>query len=274
MMKGRKFVYICSASHSGSTALSLALGGQLGLAGFGEIAQTVKRMHGRTKPCTCGQLPCPVWGPVLQAVDALPAAAENGRIVAAVSKIAALSADKFAIDSSKNLNTLKLIRERLDLDLHVLHLVRDGRAVARSNLKKDRDLFGSAIAWQKTNRQIERYLSVMPDNRNLRVRYEDFVADPASQLRRILSFLGLPAGDVNLALDASLQHHLRGNRMRYNAAAIVADAGYVDALDDNDWQSLNKALEVSLRHYGYSLEKQAMRAALSQAAQAEKAAAK
>ncbi len=218
MIEGPKLVYVCSAGHSGSTLLSLVLGGQPGLAGFGEIAQTVKRMHDRPKPCTCGQMPCPVWEPVLQEVDKLPAGDEDQRVLAAVGRIAGLSAEKMAIDSSKNLPTLKLIRQHLGIDVHVIHFVRDGRAVACSNLRKERDLHGSAMAWLKANRNIETYLAKMPDSRHLLVRYEDFVAQPTAEMRRILSFLGLPAGTVNLALDASLQHHLRGNRMRFNAS--------------------------------------------------------
>ena len=111
----------------------------------------------------------------------------------------------------------------------------------------------------------------MPDDRHLRVRYEDFVVAPAIELRRILSFLDLPAGKIDLAWDASLQHHLRGNRMRFSATAIVPDAGYVDALDDQSWEILNKSIGRSLKYYGYPLEKRAMRAALSQAAQAGEA---
>lgn len=257
-----KYVYICGSGHSGSTLLNLLLGNQPGLAGFGEIAQTVRRIHGLKKPCTCGQKPCPVWGPVLEQVASLPQDDVDGRIVAAVGAIAG-SSDRIVVDSSKTLSTLRLIRDRLPLDIHVIHIVRDGRAVAYSNYRKDRDLTGTAIAWRKANANIETYLSDMPRDRQIHLRYEDLVADPASQLRRVLAFLGLPSGEIGLSWMRETQHHLQGNRMRFGTPAVRRDLAYVEAVGWRDWARLNLTIGRTLWRYGYPLSKSGMRALLS-----------
>ena len=264
MSEVKKLAYICSSGHSGSTLLSIILGNCAGLASLGEISQTVKRMHSQVKPCTCGMAPCPVWGPILKQVDGLPAQDEERRHLTAVQALVDSMPDKLVVDSSKTLAALKLIRERLKYDVYVIHLLRDGRAVAWSNWKKDRDIFEAATSWQKGNAGIEKYLSHMPADRHMRVRYEDLVVEPEAVLRRVLAFLGQDASGLSVSLNASRQHHLRGNRMRFDAQEIVTDTSYVSSIDTQTWAALNHKIGKQLAKYGYAPDKEKMLAMLSQ----------
>lgn len=66
-----KYVYICSAGHSGSTLLDLLLGSHSRIASLGEIDHLSKNLALNT-PCACGQLvrSCPVWNEVISRVGA------------------------------------------------------------------------------------------------------------------------------------------------------------------------------------------------------------
>jgi hypothetical protein len=61
-----KYIYICSADHSGSTLLDLLLGSHPRAAPLGEISQLPKNIALNT-PCTCGTAVrlCLVWRDVL-----------------------------------------------------------------------------------------------------------------------------------------------------------------------------------------------------------------
>jgi len=78
-------------------------------------------------------------------------------------------------------------------DLQVIHLIRDGRDVALSHKAAP---FGPKHVYQVARRWVE-YLSaaeeaqaVLGEQAFLPVRYEDLLADPEPQLRRICAFLG------------------------------------------------------------------------------------
>lgn len=82
-------------------------------------------------------------------------------------------------------------------DGYVLHIVRDGRDVARSLLSHEwgpaqaRD---AAIEWRTA---VESARAAAPAlSRYREVRYEDLLADPEQTMRAVFGWLGLPAGDL------------------------------------------------------------------------------
>jgi len=264
MTATRKLLFICGSGHSGSTLLSLLLGAQAGFASLGEVTQTVARMDDRPKPCTCGRSAneCPVWGPVLRAVKPLPPGA---RMVAA-SRFLAQSVDADCIvDSSKKLSSLtELMGAGLDVDILAIHLVRDGRAVAFSNARKDRSLHEAAMNWRNNNQKIAAYLARLEPRRRLLIRYEDLVADPRATLLKTMAFCDAPRGEVRLDWDAAAQHHLRGNSMRFGGSTeIRPDTSYLDAIGQADWNELTGLLDPALRSYGYGQSRQDAGLALS-----------
>jgi len=61
-----KYVYICSAGHSGSTLLDLILGSHSKIKSLGEVSHLPKNITLNTK-CSCGSdvVDCPMWNPVI-----------------------------------------------------------------------------------------------------------------------------------------------------------------------------------------------------------------
>jgi hypothetical protein len=168
------------------------------------------------------------------------------------------------------------------IDLHVVHLVRDLRAVMTSHRKsfeKDlqaaimRDHEGhppwktalrrrvlhlvSAVRWTERNLATELVCARLGPKRAMRLRYEDFVADPEAALGRIGSLLGLDLTDVAKAAASGQPmragHNVGGNRTK--------KSGYITLRpDEQEWKSALSPAEQRLswvltgglmRRYGY-----------------------
>jgi hypothetical protein len=85
-------------------------------------------------------------------------------------------------------------------DAWVLHIVRDGRDVARSLVSQSwgpTSVAEAAAEWDETVRAARRAGRDL--HRYREVRYEDLVQDPASNLAAVLRWLGLEAGEPELA---------------------------------------------------------------------------
>ena len=126
-----------------------------------------------------------------------------------------------------------------DLDLHVLHLVRDSRAVAysysRRKLRKEFD--GSEVYMPRHSSVtstklwvINNFVPLMlsrfiPENRYMLMRYEEFARNPKPALREVLGFVGL--GDMKLPFSGErvarlgLKHAVLGNPMRFEEGDIL-----------------------------------------------------
>jgi hypothetical protein len=280
-------VYICGAGHSGSTLLELMLGAQPGIASFGEVPQGLTRLEqGRETICTCGQAPgnCPVWSHViarLRRKGLAPGQRDLPRLLAARAgamrwsrrslqlretyrALSALSGADLIVDSGKTAGAIRRLVGDRGLSVRLVHLVRDGRAVAFSNVRKGRDPAAGADAWAGSNAAVERLLATPAGQRAIRVRYEDLVAAPAETLGGILAALGRPPAAVELDWKRRASHGLNGNRMRLAPVAeIRPDAGYVDGLEAAEWARLTERLGPMLAAYGYPAGKAEARGLLS-----------
>ena len=157
------------------------------------------------------------------------------------------------------------------IDLRVLHLVRDPRAAAYSWLKKKpqpdsetREFMvrfspaKSSAMWDSWNASAEA-LWLRPPGRYLRVRYEDFVANPRKSFTDILELLGEGEAELPLAgereVKLGVSHTVSGNPNRF-------DTGAVELRQDSEWQKRMKPRDKTLvtaltlpllKHYSYPL---------------------
>src|SRR4029077_3417072 len=147
------------------------------------------------------------------------------------------------VDSSKLPSYGRLLAAIPEVDLSVVQLIRDPRATATSwaRLKEQPDRgysapmqrmspLRSALLWALWNSTTKPFLS--PGSaRFLRLRYEDFVAQPRESVQRILQMLGM--GDAKLPFKDSTtvvlgpNHTVAGNpdRLRSGPVVIRTDAG-------------------------------------------------
>jgi hypothetical protein len=160
------------------------------------------------------------------------------RLYAAVADV---SGCDLVVDSSKHASLAYCLRWQPDIDLRVLHLVRDPRAVAyswsRQVLRPDTDRPSymtryspatAAMQWDIQNAAFG--LLARTGCPVMRLRYEDFTSEPERSLRRVAGFAGLPAQDsypfltaaggapVSAWLDGG--HSVSGNPMRFTTGQV------------------------------------------------------
>lgn len=122
--------------------------------------------------------------------------------------VAAADQSRVVVDSSKTPGRMRALYIERPASTYVLHLVRDGRAVVASNIRRTGATVTSATqSWRKANLKTRLMLrNVRPENRLL-VRYEDFCASPLVTINLIYEFLGLPLID-EVRMPATGSYHL------------------------------------------------------------------
>jgi hypothetical protein len=173
------------------------------------------------------------------------------------------------VDSSKLPSYAYALARSPHVDLYVLHLVRDSRAVAYSwQRKKLQPEWGfdfrrlrpetSSMQWTAWS-VVAELLGTKVPGRYLRLRYEDFVERPPETIRRVLRFAQetvrpLPFTTEHL-VEIAINHTAAGNPNRF-------DTGPVELRLDGEWsagmRSGDKAIVTALTwpwllRYGYSL---------------------
>jgi hypothetical protein len=149
------------------------------------------------------------------------------------------------IDSSKHSSLAYVLRTSPEIDLRLLHVVRDSRGVAYSWTKEvrrpetgDADLMTqyspsrSALLW--TGHNVALSLLRLTGARSRLLRYEDFVADPAGTVRAVAGFAGL-SPDAAAFLDGAQvelgrTHTVAGNPVRFRTGPMTLRR-------DDDWRS-------------------------------------
>jgi hypothetical protein len=222
-----RVAYIAGTKNCGSTMLDAVLGQATGARSLGEIGGFARALSGVA--CDCG-LPSPSCGPchaILTGIDqdgelpgllrllgrplkertihwtvvGTPSRNRYARLSDRMFSLAAEATNSWLlIDSSKNIARAAALALDGSHDVRVIHLVRDGRGYLTSRRRRAeidgrRDRPVAALAgWVVKNLAITVLLRPrLGKARYLLCRYEDLVADPKAELRRIGAFL-----DVNL----------------------------------------------------------------------------
>jgi hypothetical protein len=265
-------IYILASSHGGSTLLDLLLGSHPEIESVGEIERFYRFLkdfrenEGVDRRCTCGEHVenCKFWGAVrnevLSGKDAGGGAREehfnvkNPDFYRAVLKV---SGKKVLCDSSKSMDHLKFYRSHPEtFDLKIIHLVRDGRAVAYSNEKKGRSYFYFLGKWQKSNtasaRTLKSWSQENPQQFSVRIRYEDICRQPEKTIGTLMAQLGLQFHEQQLRFGELEHHNISGNHMRRNRdSGIRRDTRYLDAVGPARWFLASVLAFPLLRKFGY-----------------------
>ena len=121
--------------------------------------------------------------------------------------VAATTGSRVLIDSSKNISRAAALAGDSRHDIRVLHLIRDGRGVLRSRRKRaevdGRPYREKAALAEWLGKNLISWLLArrLPADRFLLTRYEDLLADPAAELKRIGAFVGL---DLQVVTEAAM----------------------------------------------------------------------
>jgi Sulfotransferase family len=304
-------LYIAGSGRCGSTVLGSVLEQIDGFFSPGELLHFWDRGVIDQHPCGCGSpvQHCPLWGRVIQEIGAedpqalaremiellykvsrlrqLPMVVSGvGRHVLAgpleayvtglsrlYSSIQRVTGVPVLVDGSKDPCHAYLLGMVPSVKLHLLHLVRDPRAVTYSWQRK-RQLFPmtanqrtvymhqhsilkSTAMWNGFNIGIEAVRTRLSPDRYLRMTYEDFAREPVAQLRRIMAFLDVPVDSFPFVRPGELllgrNHSVSGNPSRFATGAVQLRS-------DDEWRrgmrSIDKRLVMLLSwplsmRYGY-----------------------
>jgi len=196
------------------------------------------------------------------------------RNAALVSTIAELSKAQIVVDSSKIGLRLKYLLKNPELDVKVIRLIRDGRAVALTYMDpadfadaKDPSLRAggtggdrrnermpmeqAAYQWQRCMEEAQHVLKRLDKTQWFEVRYEDLCRDTETVLEQLFNFLGLEAG--KRAKDfRSVEQHVIGNGMRLDSTVqVVLDERWRTVLKQDDIKTFDFIAGAMNRRYGY-----------------------
>ena len=188
-----------------------------------------------------------------------------GRLYEAIGSV---TGSRVIVDSSKEPAHGYAMSLVPGVDFRVVHLIRDPRAAAYSWLKKkpqpDSEEIEhmvrfsptkSSALWDSWNASAEALWRRTPE-RYLRLRYEDFVADPRKSLQRILGLLEVTAelplaGEREVMLGVS--HTVSGNPNRFETGAVELrpDHEWMDRMEPRHRALVTALTYPLLKRYGY-----------------------
>ncbi|MDX6284919.1 MAG: hypothetical protein QOG53_404 [Frankiales bacterium] len=304
-----RVAYVGGVIRSGSTLLDRMLGELPGHVAVGELCYIWEHSVLLNHNCGCGEAfsDCPFWTAVGEqafggwgAIDAeqivaLQASVDTTRDIPRLLTsrgpsdfaqrvqhylevltnlyrgIAETAGARVVVDSSKHAGPAYLLRRAPDVDLRVVHIVRDPRGVANSLRKKvkrpERDGFEDYMSTWPARTVARRWLttnSLISSMTRLgvsvtRVRYEDLVSNPHAELSRIAAAVDEPLqpGALDFIADGAVKlpsaHTLDGNPMRFTTGPMQLrpDEGWRTALPESDRRLVEVSTWPLRRAYGY-----------------------
>lgn len=266
-----KVLYIGGIGRNGSTILGNILGSISGFIHIGELMYFFDRGILENWECGCGNLfnNCPFWQKIVTKLNISKNEAqkmvflkENGfrsrhlflpekerkkkleymsGYLNNLKKIYSIIRDDtwcdWIIDSSKFPSHAYFLSQIENIDLYILHLVRDPRAVAYSWWKRPKKLgsqiqkvmprihpIRTALVWLEWNFLFQNIWGKSP--KYMFLRFEDFTQRPLVTLKNILQWLQVPSKVLDSLfineneVRISIQHTVSGNPVRFNKGTI------------------------------------------------------
>lgn len=196
------------------------------------------------------------------------------RTAALVSTIAELTKAQVVVDSSKTGLRLKYLLKNPDLDVKVIRLIRDGRAVAltymnpadfadakepelrsggtgvnRSNERLSMEK--AAYKWRRCMEEAQNMLNRLRKSQWLEVHYEDLCADTDNMLNSIFRFLDLEP-EKRIKDFRSIEQHVIGNGMRLDTTSqVLLDERWKIILNEEDLKTFDQIAGAMNHQCGY-----------------------
>ena len=305
-----RVVYVGGWGRSGSTLLATQLGSLRGYVSVGELRYVWQAGVAGNELCSCGEpfSHCPFWQRVGEIAyggwDALDPqelltleatvlrhrnvpkllfpgrfpehqqhvrryAELTGRLYAAIAEAAGAG---IVVDSTKNPPYAYFLRRVNEVELGVVHLVRDSRGAAFSWAKKmlrpevadgrpayfeEFSPLRAALRWSECNLSFDVLRRV--GTPLVRLRYESLVQAPRREVERVLHALGAGADETDLAaldagtVDSADQHTIRGNPIRFarGAQRVKADDAWRTQMERSQRRVVLLVTWPLLLRYGY-----------------------
>jgi len=192
-----------------------------------------------------------------------------------IESICNLTGKKAIVDSSKVGLRLKFLLRNPALDVKVIRLIRDGRAVAMTYTdparfadakapafrgggmggERESERLTMALAsreWRRSNEEAEAILKNLDPSQWIEVHYETLCAQTDATLKELFKFIGVNS-DCKLAGFRSISHHIIGNGMRLDTTdEIKLDDRWREVLSMSELEVFNSIAGEMNRRLGYT----------------------
>jgi hypothetical protein len=171
------------------------------------------------------------------------------------------------VDSSKIALRLKYLLATPGLEVKVIRLIRDGRAVALTYMEdpslkaggggsrhpfRGLSIREAAYRWCRSIEEAENILKVLAPSQWIGIRYEDLCTETEAVLSRMFGFLGVDSREATRDFR-SVEHHVVGNGMRLNRTSEVRlDERWKSVLTADDLRQFDAVAGKMNRRYGYA----------------------
>ena len=254
----QSIIFLTSLSHSGSTVFSMALACHENLVSLGEVYQVLREapeywLNNNEQTCSCGQPAhqCDFWGSALKRMANQKLSPEqpnyfNNAYSTVMSTFQNLYGNNYqAIDTSKGIKHLQLLSNNKAINAKAIHLIRDVRAYACSQIKLARSQnrkgfkkvkghhWYQMLRWLHGNSKRETLLKSL-NVPYTTVGYESFCFHKNPTLEKTFEFLGLNHQPDTNTLAQSKHHVLFGNPMKNcpkRKSAVNYDARWLHETD-------------------------------------------
>ena len=279
-----KILFLAGWQRSGSTLLQRMLGQIDGFFPAGELWYIWEQGLLENRLCGCGSRfrTCPFWAEVFEHSFGGMSSIDGERMMRAIltgsrtrnlprywtsagrrsvsSRLApeldaikkiyqglhTITGNDFIVDSSKSPGYAKMLGMISEIEVFVVHLIRDPRGAAyswqREKLQIDsgtKEHMGkmspgkSAIMWNIWNTASENINGCHPD-RYVRIRYEDLMANPRRELEKIICMTGTPVKEWDFingrCVHLDRTHTISGNPNRFQS-------GDIELRTDEEWKN-------------------------------------
>lgn len=161
-------------------------------------------------------------------------------------------------DSSHRNTQAKLLWLMHRKNLKIVHLVRDGRGVSNSVMKRTNcSMQEAASSWKRNN--IFSFLTHIGISKKsiLRVKYESICLHPFDEIEKICKFIGIPFSKESLQLlfENSMDHHNLGGSStirRNKLSRLELDEKWRNDLDEDQKKEFENIAGKFNRKYGYN----------------------
>ncbi len=264
----KKVVFIMGAGHCGSTLLDLILGSHTEAFSLGELNMLHRVIDGTevVHPRICGVCvgTCKFWDQQASLPIIRTFFSQQNRFRSALRKAARYISNSYRfifywsgksilIDSSKNQGWIKYQLKPAytwrGVTPYLIYLCRDGRAVVNSYLRKypERGIVDITNDWKQRITKMNRFYEQYPEERKIRVRYEELATRSEEVIQWLCSFLGLKYENDMLSYWKH-EHHVIGGNLGARSLLYQQRKKY-ETGSSSYWARINKGDKYYVQKY-------------------------
>ena len=207
MTLNKKVIFICGAPHSGSTLLGLILGSHSKCFYTGELNK-IKVLNSleehEDKYCKICGPNCPIWNNFTLDDE-----------IGLYNQLSEKTNKPNIIDSTKNIDWLKTQLKKIENSnskLYLIYILRDGRAVINSIMRKYKNSEPTKVIdnWINHIKATDKYYEDFPGKKT-KIHYESLASKPEDIIKELCNFLDISYENSMIKYFLHKHHPLGGN---------------------------------------------------------------